>query len=76
MITEKPFMDALGYCCQNKIPFILQLEGEINSAHYEIENDKPKFIVSVCNEKDENLPTIINDGLEKLKNFIKKVPGK
>lgn len=74
MITEKTFMDAMGYCFKNKIPFTLRLQAEINSAYYEIENDKPKFIINVCNEKDKNLPKIINDGLDKLKNFIEQIP--
>lgn len=69
-------MDALVYCTKNKIPFILQLQAEINSAHYEIENNEPKFIVNICNEEDINLPNIINDGLDKLKNFIQEVSGK
>ena len=36
MITEKTFLDAMGYCFKNKIPFTLQLQAEVNSAHYEI----------------------------------------
>ncbi len=76
MITEKTFLDAMGYCFQNKIPFTLQLQAEVNSAHYEIENDKPKFIINICNEEDKNLPNIINDGLNNLKNFIQEVSRK
>ena len=66
----------MGYCFQNKIPFVLQLQAEINSAHLEIENNKPKFIINICNEEDKNLPNIINEALDKLKDFLQKVPSK
>ena len=76
MSTEKLFMDAFEFCFKNKIPFVLHLQAEINSAHYEVENDKPKFIINVCNEEDKNLPNIVNNGLENLKNFIQEVSRK
>lgn len=74
MISNKLFIDIATFCFQNKITLEMHYQADFNSAHFEKNENKLIFIININNEKDKNLPNIINNGLEKLKNFIKQIP--
>ena len=76
MVWNKQIMDIAQFCFKNRITLVIQNQAEINSAHYENDGKHTKFIISVCNEKDEKLENIINDGFKNLKNFIEKFSTK
>lgn len=64
------------FCFKNRITLVIQNQAEINSAHYENDGKHTQFIISVCNEKDEKLEKVIDDGFNNLKNFVNQLPGK
>lgn len=75
MIPHEFINEIATFCFEKKINFEIDFDSEINSAHYEKEDEKYKFIISVCNPKDKNLKKTIDDGFENLKNLIEQVSG-
>lgn len=76
MVWNKQIMDIAQFCFNNKITLNINHQSEMNSAHYEVQENKVIFIISICNEKDENLYKIIDDGYNNLKNFVQEFSTK
>ncbi len=76
MVWNKEIMEIAQFCFRNKITLKMNHQSEMNSAHYEVEENKIVFIISICNEKDEKLNEIINNGFNNLKNFIQEFSTK